>query len=66
MNLTGAFIVNRYFDPSEKAQYSLARMSLTDFKSQIEQMEELSEEVERTILDHADEAFGEISDRTDE
>lgn len=63
MTLTGAFIVNRYFDPSEKAQYSLARMSLTDFKSQIEQMEELSEEVEQTILNHAEKAFEEISKR---
>lgn len=66
LNLTGAFIVNRYYDPSEKAQYSLARMSLTDFKSQIEQMEELSEEVEQTILNHAEEAFGEISGRSDQ
>ena len=61
ITLTGAFIVNRYFDPSEKAQYSLARMSIMNFKSQIEQMEALSEEVESIILDNAKAAFGELS-----
>ena len=61
ITLTGAFIVNRYFDRSEKAQYSLARMSISDFKNQIEQLEELSDEVESIILDNAEAAFGELS-----
>jgi len=53
--------VNRYYDPSEKAQYCLARMSITDFKNQIEQLESLSEEVESIILNNAEAAFGELS-----
>ena len=61
LTLVGAFIVNRYYDPSEKAQYSLARMSITDFKNQIEQLESLSEEVESIILNNAEAAFGELS-----
>ncbi len=61
LTLTGAFIVNRYYDKSEKAQYSLARMSVSDFKSQIEQMDALSEEVESVILNNAETAFGELS-----
>ena len=61
LTLAGAFIVNRYYDPSEKAQYSLARMSITDFKNQIEQLESLSEEVESIILNNAEAAFGELS-----
>ncbi|MCH7955621.1 MAG: LPP20 family lipoprotein [Candidatus Marinimicrobia bacterium] len=58
--LTGAFIVNRYYDKSEKAQYSLARVSIKDFKNQIQQMETLSDEVESIIIKHAEEAFGEF------
>lgn len=61
ITLAGAFIVNRYYDKSEKAQYSLARMSISDFKNQIEQLEELSDEVESIILDNAEAAFGELS-----
>ena len=61
ITLTGAFITDRYYDPSEKAQYSLARMSISDFKNQIEQLEDLSEEVESIILNNAEAAFGELS-----
>ena len=38
-------------------------MNLADFKSQIGQMEDLSEEIEKIILDNAGEAFDEVAER---
>ena len=60
ITLTGAFIVDRYFDTSEQVQYALTRMSISDFKKQIEEMEQLSEEVQETIMNNAEDAFQEL------
>lgn len=59
--LVGAAIVDRYYDRYEETQYSLCRMNPSKFKDQLKQLNDLAEEVEKIIIDHAEEAFDELT-----
>lgn len=60
MELSGAQIVNRYYDQKERTEYSLAMLDVTAFKGQVEQMRELSREMQELIKENADKAFEEL------
>ncbi|MBI4553590.1 MAG: LPP20 family lipoprotein [Candidatus Latescibacteria bacterium] len=60
MELSGAQIVNRYYDQKERTEYALAMLDVTAFKNQVEQMRELSREMQELIKENADKAFQEL------
>jgi len=63
MDLSGAIIVDRYYDSVEKVQYSLTKLDMNMFKNQIDKMKELSQEVKNLIEKNAETAFGELDER---
>ena len=60
MELSGAQIINRYYDVNEKTQYSLSVLDLNAFKDQVTQMKELSQQAQEAIRQNADAAFEEL------
>jgi len=65
LDLSGAMIVDRYFDTAENAQYSLARLDLEMFKSQVAKLQNLSQEIKKAIEDNAEQAFNELDERVE-
>jgi ribosomal protein S20 len=65
LELTGATVVDRYYDPQERTQYALAVLDLNAFKDQISQMEGLSRQARAAIEANADEAFAELDRESD-
>ncbi|GAB4296060.1 MAG: hypothetical protein Kow0090_11090 [Myxococcota bacterium] len=60
MDLSGAVIVERWYDPIEKVQYSLAMLDMENFQNQIGRMKELSATVRQAIQENAKKAFDEL------
>jgi len=60
LDLSGAIIIDRFYDPVEKTQYSLAVLDMSLFKDKIKEMKELSEEVRDVIEKNAEKAFEEL------
>lgn len=60
MDLIGVQIVDRYFDPAENVQYSLARLDAEGFEKQLDQMKNLSARAKEIIRANARRAFDEL------
>ena len=60
MDLSGAMIIDRYYDEKEKTQYSLVMLDASAFKDQIMQMKELSQQAQEAIRANAEGAFEEL------
>jgi len=60
MDLSGAQIIDRYYDVQEKTQYALAMLDANTFKDQITQMKELSQQAQEAIRANAEAAFEEL------
>jgi len=64
MELSGAIIIDRYFDSVEKTQYSLAVLDLSLFKDKVKEMKNLSQEVQNVIEQNAEKAFNELEEES--
>lgn len=62
LDLTGAIIVDRFYDSAEKTQYSITKLDMEMFKNQIEKMQELSQEIKKLIEENAEAAFNELDE----
>jgi hypothetical protein len=60
MELSGATVIDHYFDPRQKALYALAILDAEAFKTQLENLNELSEQTRQIIQENADKAFEEL------
>jgi hypothetical protein len=61
VTLTGTQVIDRYYDKSERTQYSLAKLDASDFKDQLSRLPGLSKEAQEAITRHANDAFRELS-----
>ncbi|MFC1725511.1 hypothetical protein ACFL4T_07770 [candidate division KSB1 bacterium] len=64
-DLTGAVIIDRFYDNVEKTQYSLSVLDMSLFKSKLKEMKELSEEVKNAIEKNAEKAFEELDKKSE-
>ena len=60
MDLSGSSIVDKWYDPIEKVQYSLAILDMESFQNQVQRMKELSAAVKEAIQKNATKAFDEL------
>ncbi|MBT5874176.1 MAG: hypothetical protein HOH43_12215 [Candidatus Latescibacteria bacterium] len=60
LDLSGSQVVDRYWDATERTQYSLAVMDMNAFSDKITQMNELSETAREAIISNADQVFAEL------
>jgi hypothetical protein len=64
MELNGVEIIDRYFDPEENTQYSLARLDNEAFSKQLDDMKELGDRAKSIIRENAKRAFQEIDEES--
>jgi hypothetical protein len=60
--LSGVTIVDRWTDPKDRTEYSLARLDLDKFQTSIETMKELSSGLREYIKKNAEKSFDSLSD----
>ena len=60
MEISGAMIVERYYDEKTKTEFSLVKLDLTMFKNQLNQVQNLSKEIREIIEKNAESAFNEL------
>lgn len=60
MELSGAMIVNHYYDEDTKTEYALTKFDPAQFKNQLQQMKELNADVKQMIEKNAEKAFDEL------
>lgn len=60
IELSGAMIVERYYDKKNKTEYALAKLDMAMFKTQLNKVKELSKEVREIIEKNAESAFDEL------
>ena len=65
MELTGAQIVDRYYDNEQGVQYSLARLDPDAFEAQLDRMAKLSSRAKQIIRANAQKAFEELDAESD-
>ena len=65
MELTGAEVVDRFFDIEQNAQFSLARLDPDAFEAQLERMAKLSSRAKELIRANARRAFDELDQESD-
>ena len=60
MELSGVPIIDSYYDSNEKSYYALACLDVDTFKQQVDEMKNLSKEMQDQIKKNADAAFEEL------
>lgn len=61
IELSGSMVIDRYYDPAARAEYSLVILDMKMFMEQIDKMEELSKRVKEVIEKNAEKAFDELA-----
>jgi len=60
--LSGVTIVDRWTDPKDKTEYSLARLDLDKFRASVENMKELNSTLREHIRKNAEKSFDSLAD----